>query len=59
NRRAGGAGEAWGVPARLFALGPVSRAPFWEMTAVPELRSQCADASLAPVRRGVRKRLSV
>jgi len=30
---------------RLFALGPVSRPPFWEMTAVPELRSQCANAA--------------
>ena len=30
---------------RLFALGPASRAPFWEMTAVPELRGQCADAA--------------
>lgn len=30
---------------RLFALGPVSKAPFWEMTAVPELRSQCAEAA--------------
>lgn len=30
---------------RLFALGPVSKAPFWEMTAVPELRSQCAAAA--------------
>ncbi|MBP2301121.1 FAD/NAD(P)-binding protein [Azospirillum picis] len=32
-----------GIPApSLLALGPVSKAPFWEMTAVPELRSQCA-----------------
>ena len=30
---------------RLFALGPVAKAPFWEMTAVPELRSQCAKAA--------------
>ncbi|ALJ37067.1 hypothetical protein D9623_15655 [Azospirillum brasilense] len=52
-------GEGGAVSDRLFALGPVSRAPFWEMTAVPELRSQCADAALALVRRGVRKRLSV
>ncbi|MCG5242438.1 FAD/NAD(P)-binding protein [Azospirillum doebereinerae] len=35
-----------GKPAsRLFALGPVSKAPFWEMTAVPELRNQCAQAA--------------
>ena len=31
---------------RLFAFGPVAKAPFWEMTAVPELRSQCAQAAL-------------
>ncbi|PWC52704.1 FAD/NAD(P)-binding protein [Azospirillum sp. TSO22-1] len=30
---------------RLFAFGPVAKAPFWEMTAVPELRSQCARAA--------------
>ncbi|AWK87296.1 hypothetical protein DEW08_14675 [Azospirillum thermophilum] len=30
---------------RLFAFGPVAKAPFWEMTAVPELRSQCAAAA--------------
>ena len=36
-----------GTPSdRLFALGPISRPPFWEMTAVPELRSQCAKAAL-------------
>lgn len=29
----------------LLALGPVSKAPFWEMTAVPELRGQCAQAA--------------
>ncbi|PWC37770.1 FAD/NAD(P)-binding protein [Azospirillum sp. TSO35-2] len=38
--------RADGTPApRLFALGPVAKAPFWEMTAVPELRSQCAEAA--------------
>lgn len=30
---------------RLFALGPVSKAPVWEMTAVPELRTQCRDVA--------------
>lgn len=35
-----------GRPSRhLFAFGPLSKAPFYEMTAVPELRSQCADAA--------------
>ncbi|MCW2239727.1 FAD/NAD(P)-binding protein [Azospirillum canadense] len=38
-------GEDGAASDRLFALGPVSRAPFWEMTAVPELRSQCANAA--------------
>ena len=27
----------------LFALGPVTRGAFWEITAVPELRVQCAE----------------
>ncbi len=30
---------------RILALGPVSKAPFWEMTAVPELRGQCREAA--------------
>jgi uncharacterized NAD(P)/FAD-binding protein YdhS len=35
-----------GLPSRhLFAFGPLSKAPFYEMTAVPELRGQCADAA--------------
>ena len=35
-----------GTPApHLLAFGPVAKAPFWEMTAVPELRSRCADAA--------------
>lgn len=34
-----------GAPStRLTALGPVAKAPFWEMVAVPELRNQCAAA---------------
>ena len=28
---------------RLFAVGPLARAAFWEITAVPEIRGQCAD----------------
>jgi uncharacterized NAD(P)/FAD-binding protein YdhS len=33
-----------GVPSeRLFAIGPLARAAFWEITAVPEIRSQCAE----------------
>ncbi len=35
-----------GAPSsRILALGPVSKAPFWEMVAVPELRLQCADSA--------------
>ena len=26
---------------RLFAVGPVTKAAFWEMTAVPDIRRQC------------------
>jgi len=26
---------------RLFAVGPVTRGAFWEMTAVPDIRRQC------------------
>lgn len=31
--------------ARVVALGPVSKAPFWEMVAVPELRLQCFETA--------------
>jgi uncharacterized NAD(P)/FAD-binding protein YdhS len=26
---------------RLFAVGPVTKGAFWEMTAVPDIRQQC------------------
>ncbi|MBS7811008.1 FAD/NAD(P)-binding protein [Roseococcus pinisoli] len=29
------------VSRRVFAIGPVTRAAFWEMTAVPDIRRQC------------------
>jgi uncharacterized NAD(P)/FAD-binding protein YdhS len=33
-----------GVPSqRLFAIGPLTRAAFWEVIAVPDIRSQCAE----------------
>ncbi len=51
-------GEDGAVSDRLFALGPVSRALFWEMIAVPELRSQCANAALTLVRRSTTDNLS-
>lgn len=35
-----------GKPSRhLFAFGPLAKAPFFEMTAAPELRVQCAEAA--------------
>ncbi|MGJ4998846.1 FAD/NAD(P)-binding protein [Bradyrhizobium sp. HKCCYLS3077] len=33
-----------GTPSqRLFAIGPLTRAAFWEIIAIPDIRSQCAD----------------
>ncbi|MGK9233086.1 FAD/NAD(P)-binding protein [Inquilinus limosus] len=32
---------------RLFALGPPTRGAFWEITAVPDIRRQCAEAATA------------
>jgi uncharacterized NAD(P)/FAD-binding protein YdhS len=33
-----------GVPSeRLFAVGPLTRATFWEIFAIPDIRNQCAD----------------
>ncbi|HEY2132608.1 MAG TPA: FAD/NAD(P)-binding protein [Acetobacteraceae bacterium] len=39
------------ISRRLFAVGPVTKGAFWEMTAVPDLRRQCEDlaAHLAAV----------
>ena len=32
----------WGVPSRqIYALGPVTRGLFWEITSVPDIREQC------------------
>ena len=30
-----------GISRRLFAVGPVTKGQFWEMTAVPDIRRQC------------------
>ncbi|WP_149539459.1 FAD/NAD(P)-binding protein [Siccirubricoccus phaeus] len=30
-----------GISRRLFAIGPVTKGAFWEMTAVPDIRRQC------------------
>jgi uncharacterized NAD(P)/FAD-binding protein YdhS len=36
--------DAAGHPsARIFAVGPPSRAAFWEMIAIPDIRDQCAE----------------
>ena len=36
--------DAQGRPSdRIFAIGPVSRAAFWEITAIPDIRNQAAD----------------
>ena len=33
-----------GVPSRrLFAIGPLTRAAFWEIIAIPDIRNQCAE----------------
>ena len=35
--------DQFGVPSeRLFAVGPLTRAAFWEIVAVPDIRHQCA-----------------
>jgi uncharacterized NAD(P)/FAD-binding protein YdhS len=40
----GGIVNRSGVPSeRLFAVGPMARAAFWEITAVPEIRIQCGE----------------
>jgi uncharacterized NAD(P)/FAD-binding protein YdhS len=32
----------WGLPSRrLFAVGPLTRAAFWEISAIPDIRNQC------------------
>jgi uncharacterized NAD(P)/FAD-binding protein YdhS len=28
---------------RLFAIGPLTRAAFWEIIAIPDIRNQCAE----------------
>jgi uncharacterized NAD(P)/FAD-binding protein YdhS len=33
-----------GIPSRrLFAVGPLTRAAFWEIIAIPDIRNQCAE----------------
>ena len=35
-------GRSGNVASRIFAIGPVTRPRFWEVTAVPDIRVQCA-----------------
>jgi uncharacterized NAD(P)/FAD-binding protein YdhS len=40
-----------GVPSRrLFAVGPLTRAAFWEIVAIPDIRNQCAQLAAELVR---------
>lgn len=34
------------VSTRLFAIGPLTRSAFWEIEAIPDIRSQCEELSL-------------
>ncbi|WP_435169082.1 FAD/NAD(P)-binding protein [Falsirhodobacter sp. 1013] len=38
---------------RILALGPVSRAAFWEITAIPDIREQAARLAMLPCRQRV------
>ncbi len=36
-----------GIPSpRLFAIGPLTRAAFWEVIAIPDIRNQCAELAV-------------
>jgi uncharacterized NAD(P)/FAD-binding protein YdhS len=40
-----------GVPSRrLFAIGPLTRAAFWEIMAIPDIRNQCAELATQLIR---------
>jgi uncharacterized NAD(P)/FAD-binding protein YdhS len=39
-----------GVNDTLFAVGPITRGAFWEMTSVPDIRHQARDCALAVMR---------
>jgi uncharacterized NAD(P)/FAD-binding protein YdhS len=45
-----------GTPsARLFAVGPLTRAAFWEIMAIAEIRSQCAQLASRIIRTQLRR----
>jgi uncharacterized NAD(P)/FAD-binding protein YdhS len=40
-----------GVPSRrLFAIGPLTRAAYWEIIAIPDIRNQCAELAAQLIR---------
>ena len=41
----------WGLPSRrLYAVGPLTRAAFWEIIAIPDIRNQCVQLAERMVR---------
>jgi uncharacterized NAD(P)/FAD-binding protein YdhS len=47
-----------GIPSRrLFAVGPLTRAAFWEIVAIPDIRNQCAELAAKLVRINEQDRL--
>jgi len=47
-----------GVPSRrLFAIGPLTRAAFWEIMAIPDIRNQCAELAERLVRNAATARI--
>ena len=49
------------ISGRLFAVGPVTKAAFWEMTAVPDIRRQCEYLAnhLSVLAKAVRPRVDI
>jgi uncharacterized NAD(P)/FAD-binding protein YdhS len=43
--------DRYGMPSqRLFAVGPLTRAAFWEIVAIPDIRNQCAKLAARLIR---------
>ncbi|WP_332766745.1 FAD/NAD(P)-binding protein [Phenylobacterium sp.] len=51
-------GTGGGAQAGLYAVGPLTRGAFWEITSVPDIRSQAADVAQA-ILRGLKLGLAV
>src|SRR5262249_38663275 len=48
-----------GLPSRrLFAIGPLTRAAFWEIIAIPDIRNQCAELAERLVRKAATARVA-